>query len=65
MLLRRNRTHRLTSSSCSRPLARSRPFGTSALRSRRLHVQASRPPADVRNFERYLTVQDVRQVTAS
>jgi len=34
------------------PATRSRPFGTSALRSRRLPAQAARPPADVRNFER-------------
>jgi hypothetical protein len=34
------------------PATRSRPFGTSALRSRRLPAQASRPPADVRNLER-------------
>jgi len=36
------------------PAARSRPFGTAALRSRRLLPQASRPPAAVRNLERYL-----------
>ena len=37
------------------PAARSRPFGTSALRSRRLLAQAPRPPADVRDLERYVT----------
>ena len=36
------------------PAARSRPFGTAALRSRRLLAQASRPPAAVRNLERYV-----------
>jgi hypothetical protein len=35
------------------PATRSRPFGTSALRSRRLLSQATRPPADVRDLERY------------
>jgi hypothetical protein len=48
----------LNNQSLLEPATRSRPFGTSALRSRHLLAQASRPPADVRDLERYVQAQE-------